>query len=122
MPGRLPEKPMLTSDFRDILCEFSASKVEFILVGAHALAAHGVVRATGDLDLWIRPTEDNAKRVWEALVSFGAPLDAVNPTVFSTPGIVYQMGVPPCRIDIITEIDGVGFQKSAPQTCQTLTW
>lgn len=83
----------------------------FLIVGAHALAVHGYVRATGDLDIWIRPDPGNAERVWRALVRFGAPVEAMGVTTndLSRPGIVYQIGLPPRRIDILTEISGVGF-------------
>ena len=59
--------PPLSPDFRDLLAEFNARGVEFFVVGAHALAAHGLVRATKDLDLWVRPNSANAARVIEAL-------------------------------------------------------
>ncbi len=65
---------MVNRDFRDLLAVFNAHGVEYLVVGAHALAAHGHVRATKDLDVWVRPEADNAKRVLQALHSFGAPL------------------------------------------------
>jgi hypothetical protein len=64
----------MSPDFRDLLSTFNAHRVEYLVVGAHALAAHGHVRATGDLDVWVRPTPENAKRVLAALGAFGAPL------------------------------------------------
>ena len=64
----------MNPDFRDILFTFIAQRVEFLLVGAYAVAVHGVARATGDIDLWIRSSPENATRAWNALVSFGAPL------------------------------------------------
>ena len=64
----------MNTDFHDILSAFIAEGVEFLLVGAYALAAHGVPRATGDMDLWVRPARDNAERVWRALAAFGAPV------------------------------------------------
>ena len=69
---------MLNPDFRDILFAFSKENVEYLLVGAYTLAAHGQVRATGDIDLWVKSSEDNAARIMDALTRFGAPLlDAV---------------------------------------------
>ena len=65
----------MNRDFAEMLSALSAAGAEFLVVGAHALAAHGRPRATGDLDLWIRPTPENARRVWNALIAFGAPLD-----------------------------------------------
>lgn len=88
----------------------------FLVVGAHALAVHGHVRATGDLDIWIRPDPENAERVWRALVRFGAPVEAMGLTIpdLSRPGTVYQIGLPPRRIDILTEISGVDFDEAWP--------
>jgi hypothetical protein len=82
----------VNQDFRDLLAEFNARQVEFLLVGAHALAAHGHVRATRDLDVWVRPSPENAKRVIEALRAFGAPLRDLTEDDLSTPGVVFQIG------------------------------
>ncbi len=103
----------LNQDFLDLLDAFVDSKVEFLVVGAHALAAHGVVRATGDLDIWVRPTPENAARVVAGLTSFGAPLaqHGVTQADFSRGGTVYQMGLPPRRVDVLTEITGVDFES-----------
>lgn len=102
----------MNPDFRDLIAEFNAKGVEYIVVGAHALAAHGHVRATKDLDVWIRPDPKNAERVLAGLVAFGAPLHDLTEADLSTPGIVFQIGVAPVCIDIITEIDGVGFSEA----------
>jgi len=98
---------MLNQDWHDILSAFTDAKVEFLLVGAHALAAHGLVRGTGDLDLWVHRTAENAERVHRALVAFGAPLDQLSVEDFSRPQMVIQLGVSPLRIDIVTDISGV---------------
>ena len=92
---------MLNEDFRDMLSAFGEAGADYLLIGAYAMAAHGCPRATADMDIWVRPTEDNARRVWAALRNFGAPLSKVTPEDFFTPDIVYQMGVPPQRIDIL---------------------
>jgi len=102
----------MNSDFKDLLAAFNASGVDYLVVGAHALAAHGHVRATKDLDVWVRPSSDNARLIWSALVSFGAPLDGLSIEDFAGPGIVFQIGVAPVRIDIITSIDGVEFDEA----------
>lgn len=104
----------LNPDFRDLLVSFGRGGVEYVLVGAYALAFHGSPRATGDIDVFVRATAANAERVWRALVAFGAPLGAagVTPLDFSTPGMVYQIGLPPRRIDILTEISGVTFEDA----------
>ena len=104
----------MNQDFRDLLAEFNARQVDFLLVGAHALAAHGHVRATQDLDLWVRPTPENAKRVIEAVRAFGAPLHDLTEKDLSTPGLIFQIGVEPIRIDVLTAIDGVQFEEAWP--------
>lgn len=98
---------MLSQDFIDILSAFCEEKVDFLLVGSYAMAFHGWSRATGDIDLWIRPSEENAVKVWSALKKFGAPLFDLTQQDLQSPGTVFQMGLPPNRIDIITKIDGV---------------
>jgi hypothetical protein len=104
----------LNEDFRDLLLEFADAKVEFVIVGAFAVAYHGVPRATGDMDVFVRPSPENARRVFDGLVRFGAPLASagVTPEDFETPGIVYQIGQPPRRIDVLTEISGVSFDEA----------
>jgi hypothetical protein len=106
--------PDLNEDFQDALSALTDAGVEFLVVGAHALAAHGLPRATGDLDIWVRPSPDNAVRVERALKAFGAPIAAHGITArdFETPGTVYQIGLPPRRIDVLTEISGVAFDEA----------
>lgn len=103
---------MLNSDFRDILSAFCAEKVEFMLVGAYAVAAHGVPRATGDIDLWIKASPENADRVWAALGVFGAPLSNLSKQDLTRPDTVVQLGVTPRRIDILTQITGVNYEEA----------
>ncbi|HGY90858.1 MAG TPA: hypothetical protein ENK43_06780, partial [Planctomycetes bacterium] len=83
--------------------------VDYLIVGAHALAVHGHVRATKDLDVWVRPSPDNAARVLKALLAFGAPILDLTQEDLASPGVVFQIGVPPVRIDVLTQIDGVEF-------------
>ncbi|MEO7647105.1 MAG: hypothetical protein ABIV11_02545 [Gemmatimonadaceae bacterium] len=101
-------------DFRDVLNELISADARFLVVGAHALSAHGVPRATVDLDVWVRPDAENARRVFEALAKFGAPLDALGVTMadFINPDSVAQFGLPPFRIDILTSISGVTFDTA----------
>lgn len=84
----------MNDDFLDMLAAFTESRVEFLVVGAHALAVHGVPRATGDLDIWVRATSENASRVMEALGRFGAPVEALGITAedFASPRAVVQIG------------------------------
>lgn len=99
----------MSPDFKELLLAFNAHNAEYLVVGAHALAAYGHVRATKDLDVWVPPRQDNAARVLEALADFGAPLTDLTIDDLSKPGTIFQIGVPPLRIDIITKIDGVEF-------------
>lgn len=86
----------------------------FLVVGAHALSVHGVPRTTGDIDIWIERTKGNAGLVWDALLTFGAPIDALNlkREDLMTPGQVIQIGVAPRRIDLMTSITGVEFETA----------
>lgn len=102
----------MNRDFAEMLSALSAEGAEFLLVGAHALAVHGFPRATGDLDLWIRPSPENAVRVLAALQRFGAPLLDLTVADLEEPGIVYQIGQPPRRIDLLTAISGVTFEEA----------
>lgn len=104
----------LPDDFRDILCELTDAGVEFVVVGGYAVAAHGHVRATKDIDIFVRANAANADRVYRALAAFGAPLPALDVTAadFATEGSVLQIGVPPFRIDIITRATGVTFEEA----------
>jgi hypothetical protein len=102
----------MNRDFAEMLAAFSAAGVEFLVVGAYALAAHGLPRATGDIDLWVRPTPDNAARVLGCLQSFGAPLFGLNLEDLLRSDTVFQIGVAPSRIDILTGITGVTFDDA----------
>lgn len=110
----MSNSPDLNEDFADMIRCLQDAGAEFLIVGAHALAAHGIPRATGDIDLFVKPSSDNAVRIIEALRAFGAPLDAhgVDATDFAVPGSIYQIGLPPRRIDLITEISGVSFDEA----------
>lgn len=102
----------MNEDFLDMLSALSEAGAEYLVVGAYAMAAHGRPRATGDLDLWIRPTPENAERVWRALTVFGAPLHDLSPEELSQPDLVLQIGVAPRRIDLLTSVTGVEFDEA----------
>ena len=104
----------MNEDFLDLLQALVASNVQFLVVGAHAMAVHGVPRATGDLDVWVRPDPQNAERAWQALLQFGAPVREMGVTQadLHTPGLVIQIGIPPRRIDILTMISGLDFEEA----------
>jgi hypothetical protein len=103
---------MLNQDFRDMLSCLKSEGVEFIIVGAYALAAHGFPRATGDIDIWTRNDAESARRLMRALAKFGAPLDDLTVADLTDPDLVVQIGVEPSRIDLLTSIDGVSFDEA----------
>lgn len=102
----------MNRDYVEMLSALSDADAEYLVVGAHAMAVHGRPRATGDLGLWVRPTPENAERVWEALARFGAPLDRLEPEDLTTPELVFQIGVVPNRIEILTSVTGLSFDRS----------
>lgn len=104
----------MNQDFLDLLRAFAAHDVRSLIVGAYALAIHGRPRATGDLDVWVDATPENATRVYAALRNFGAPIAEVSEADFAVPGIVYQIGVPPGRIDVLTQLSGLVFADAWP--------
>ena len=103
---------MLTKNFKDMLSALNDSRVDYLVVGAHAMAAYELVRATGDFDIWVRPDAQNAERVWTRLKNSGAPRRRLKIDDFCAPNNVYQIGVEPDRIDILTSIDGVDFDAA----------
>ena len=106
---------MESADFKDILFALRDAKVEFLIVGAHALGAHGLVRATGDLDIWVKASPSNALRVAEAFEAFaGSPISMFSLTVeeLSVPGVGVALGAEPYRIDLHTAIAGVSFDEA----------
>jgi hypothetical protein len=105
----------MNPDFVEMLSALSAAGADYLIVGAHALAAHGLPRATGDLDIWVRPAPDNAARVIAALRAFGAPLFDLSEADLACPDTVFQIGVVPSRIDILTGISGVVFEEAWPR-------
>lgn len=103
---------MLNEDYRDMLRALSDEKVRFILVGAYALAAHGYPRATMDIDIWVMPSPDNADAVLRALRLFGAPVHDLTREDLQVEGTVFQIGVAPRRIDLITAASGLRFEAA----------
>lgn len=108
----------MNPDFEALLAELNGADARFLVVGAYAVALHSRPRATGDLDLWVEPTPTNAARVHRALRAFGAPLADLSETDLQQPDLVYQIGVPPRRIDILTSLDGLTFSEAWPSRVQ----
>jgi hypothetical protein len=103
---------MLNEDYRDILQALVDEKVRFLLVGAYALAAHGYPRATMDIDIWVKPAPENADAVVRALRRFGTPLHDATRGHFEREDTVFQIGLAPRRIDIITSASGLQFEET----------
>jgi hypothetical protein len=102
----------IQQDFKDLLELFNAHKVEYIVVGGYALAFHGAPRYTGDIDIFVKPDDENAVRIMSALEDFGFGSVGLAAQDFGRPGQVVQLGVPPVRIDIITSISGVSWDEA----------
>ncbi|HLY01174.1 MAG TPA: nucleotidyltransferase [Candidatus Cybelea sp.] len=105
----------LHSDWIALLREFNAVGVEYMVVGAAAIGYHAVPRATRDFDVWVRPSPGNARLVYRALAVFGAPMDQVSVADFERDDTVWQLGVEPLRIDVLTGIEGVEFDDAWPR-------
>ncbi len=110
---------MLNKDYRDILLSLNEEGVDYILVGAYALAAHGYPRATMDIDIWVNPSPDNSATVLKALKRFGAPLINLVREDLQKNDTIFQIGVAPRRIDIITGASGLGFEEAAKNAIKT---
>ena len=97
----------------DLLRAFNAHKVRYLTVGGHAVGLYSEPRGTKDLDVVIACDEENAQRVYAALAEFGAPLTGVTPADFTgNPTVIFQLGVPPARVDVLQQIDGVPFEEA----------
>lgn len=103
---------MLNQDYREMLSVLSDNNVRFLVVGAYAMAGHGYPRATGDIDIWVEPSEENSEKVCNSLIAFGAPGEFYNKNTFEEKGIILQIGVAPRRIDILTHIGDVEFREA----------
>jgi hypothetical protein len=102
----------MNRDFVEMLSALSAAGAEYLIVGAYAMAAHGWPRATGDIDIWVRPTQENASRVLRALETYGAPLFDLTIDDLVRPDTVFQIGVPPGRVDILSGVTGIAFDEA----------
>ncbi len=102
----------MNPDFAALLRELSVADARCLVVGAYAVTFHSRPRGTGVLDIWVEPSSDNAARVLHALRAFGAPLSDLTEADLARPGIVYQIGVPPRRIDLLTSLTGVRFEEA----------
>jgi hypothetical protein len=103
---------MLNEDYRDMLRILLENEVRFLVVGAYALGVYGHPRATADFDLWVDAAPDNSKKLYASIGKYGGSRTAITEQTFTEEGIIFQIGVAPRRIDIMTSIDGVRFQEA----------
>lgn len=106
-------------DFRDLFRCLNDEGARYLVAGAYAVIFHTEPRFTKDLDIWIDPTRENAKRVWDALARFGAPLSGVATEDFCDPELVYQVGVEPNRFDILMAVKGLAFEDAWERRVQS---
>jgi hypothetical protein len=102
----------MNPDFLDIIRALFDAEARFIIVGAYAVNIYLDPRATGDLDVWVEPSPENATKVMRALGEFGAPINDLTESDFDSPGTTFQIGIPPRRIDLLTEISGIRFEEA----------
>ena len=108
----------LPTEFSELLKLFNAHEVRYLIVGGYAVAYHGYPRTTGDIDIWIKPTEENGRRIVAALRAFGFSVPALQPDLFMKPDQVVRMGHPPLRVELLTSISGVDFETCYPKRVQ----
>lgn len=101
----------LQRDFKEFIELLNENDVEYLVIGGYAVAFHGYPRFTQDIDIWVRPTRENARRVVETLSDFDFPTDKIRIETFTEPDVLFQLGRPPFRIDILTTVDGIKFEN-----------
>ena len=109
----------VNSDFRDLFSALAAAEARFLVVGAYAVVHHTEPRYTKDLDVWVEPTNENAKRVLRALGGFGAPIGKLSPADLCDPDTVYQIGIEPNRIDLLTALPALEFGPAWERSATT---
>jgi predicted nucleotidyltransferase len=100
--------------YKDLLQFFNDCQVEYLVVGGYAVMKYSEPRYTKDLDIWVKRSPQNSIRIFEALAQFGAPLehDGITRETFSQTNVIYQIGIAPVRVDILTHLSGVDFEKA----------
>jgi len=103
---------LLNEDYKEMLQILLDNDTKFLVVGAYAMAAYGYPRATGDFDIWVDSSPENSRKLYQSLSDFGAPVHKITEGTFTEPDVVFQIGIAPRRIDILTRIDGVNFDQA----------
>jgi hypothetical protein len=112
---------MIDKDLKELLLALNAHEVEYLVVGGYAVGVHSEPRATKDLDIFIRADEKNSVAVYRALAAYGAPVEDLTPDAFKNePTSIFQIGMPPSRIDILQSIDGVSFDEAWQSRVESL--
>jgi hypothetical protein len=112
---------ILHPDFRDLLAAFAAGNVRYLVIGGYAVGFHDRPRYTKDIDLWIDPESANLARCAQALEEFGAPQNVITAIAANDPDTIVWMGVPPQRIDLLTDVPGAEFVTAYARRVDT-TW
>ncbi len=99
-------------DFSDLLKILNEFNVRYLLVGGYAVMYFTEPRFTKDFDIWVEPTKENARKVWDALAKYGAPLEQVRLADFYNKELIYQIGIAPNRIDVMMDVPGLEFQSA----------
>ena len=110
----------LHQDFREFIELLNENEVEYLIVGAFAMAFHGYPRYTGDIDFWVNNSEQNAAKVFKVIKAFGFPVDKLSEKDFTSTDIIFQMGFPPVRIDVITSVEALDFKNSFPKRMEKI--
>ena len=101
----------LPQDFKDFLKLLKSHEVRYLLIGGYAVIYHGFPRATGDMDIWVAVSPDNASKLVDVLKDFGFEVPDLSPNLFLEEGKVIRMGLPPIRLKILTSVSGVSFEE-----------
>jgi len=100
----------MNSDFRDLLRSLHEYEVRYLVAGGYAVIHHSQPRYTKDIDIWLEPSAENARKLMRAFLKFGIPMIGVTEADFASPGTQFNLGVPPCAVDLLTTIPGLEFE------------
>lgn len=104
----------MNSDFRDLLRSLHECEVRYLVAGGYAVIHHSQPRYTKDIDIWLEPSAENARKLMRAFLKFGIPMIGVTEADFASPGTQFNLGVPPCAVDLLTTIPGLEFEAAWP--------
>ena len=100
------------SHFKELLSGLNNAGAKYLVVGGYAVMLYTEPRYTKDLDIWVEASEENSRRVFRALAQFGAPLAGIDQDDFSKQDVIYQLGVAPSRVDVLTSVSGLDFEEA----------